>query len=436
MHQSGARFLCMVAGTRGGKTMAGLAEFARRVMVDAATGKGRPVVGRGKDRRAALHYWIVSPTYPLSKESRRYAMEMFPPELMENPDRPINSENQMWLRVAGGTLIEWRSADRPFSLVSVGLNGMLLDEAARIPAEAWLGNLRGRLSDKRGWCLFASTPLGRNWLFHEVVERGLGGAKQDPEYRAFVWHTADNPHIPAEEIDSARRTLPIAYFRREYEADFSAFSGGVFPEWDEAVHVFDERPDPFAFRRAIIAVDFGWNAPGAALAIGDYGGRFDVVEEVYKPQMVFHDPRLSTGTWLTEIRRLSETWRGANPSCRVFCDPSRPDLIHELVRNGINATGADNDVLWGIRQVATAMHPVHRRPALRVHRSCENLRREIPLYVWGVTKTGEFTEYPADGLSDHSVDGLRYGILELTRHQQIASDAPPRRGPERVLGVF
>ena len=154
MHASGARFCAMAAGTRGGKSISAGAEFSRRIFIDEANGNGRKAAGAGKDRRARLHYWVVSPTVALLKEPKRYLMEMLSSDLFERPKAPINSEGQLWLK--GDILIEFKSADNPLGLVSVGLDGLWIDEAARVKQEAWVGNLRGRLTDHHGWCLFSS----------------------------------------------------------------------------------------------------------------------------------------------------------------------------------------------------------------------------------------------------------------------------------------
>ena len=444
-HRSGARFLALVAGTRGGKTKAAAVEFAVRVWRDLKAGKGRVPAGRGKDRRPRLHYWIVSPTAALLSEPKRYLYETIPAGWIEHP---FDTQGRMWLR--GDILIEAKTAEKPQNLVSVGLNGMWIDEAARVKSEAWQGNLRGRLSDFRGWCLFSSTPLGRNWLYTDIVKRAAG-PERDPEFEAVAWTTADNPHIARSEIESARRALSPRYFKREYEASFDAFLGSVYDEWNEALHVIDKAPEASAFRQIVLAQDFGWTKPGCLLAIGDLGGRYVVLDEVYEAHKIFCDDRQEQAagpmdvnrprpTWVGEAKRLSRKWSLHQQSAQLKGDPAEPDKIFDLIRNGIPASGADNDVLYGIRQVATALHPVDGRPALVVMRHCKNLIREIREYVYGDGKNGDLSELPVDGQSDHALDALRYGMVELMRYGKLSiGGSEPKRGwagqrPSRVIG--
>lgn len=214
--------------------------------------------------------------------------------------------------------------------------------------------------------------------------------------------------------------------------------GLIFDEFDEAVHVVDTDFAPSIFRRVLLAQDFGWTAPGCTLVIGDLGGRFVVLDESYASQRIFLDDRLEQQagavlptvprpTWVGEDKRLIARWSGHQRSAQVLCDPAEPDKIHDLVRSSVYATAADNDVLYGLRQLQTALHIVDGRPALTIHRRCENLIRELKSYRRAVDRDGKPTDYPADGQDDHAIDPLRYGLCELMRYWKPGepSDPPP-----------
>lgn len=419
-HRSHARFLCAAAGVRGGKTKSGAAEFVRRIARDLQAGKGNKVVGIGRKRRPRLHYWIVAPVSDLLKEPTRYLFESLPPDWIE---LYLAHANELWLK--GDILIEFKTADRPLNLVSVGLNGMWIDEAARLKPDAWRGQLRPRLSDHEGWALFSTTPLGKNWLYDDVVTKS--GTDQ---FETIAWTTADNPIIARAEIASAKRTLPLRYYMREYEASFEAFIGTVFDEWDERIHVTSEaalrlefglgsRPLRSLFRRVIAGIDWGWNSPGAIVVIGDYGTGWVILEESYAANRIVFDPRLPSGTWVSEGKRLREKW-GIS---QFFGDPANPSAIFDFQRAGLPIVGADNEVIFGVRKLSEALHPVEGKPRLRVLDGCKNLRREIPLYQWAESKSGErFSDLPADGQSDHGIDAGRYGIVELLRYESAGTE--------------
>lgn len=125
----------------------------------------------------------------------------------------------------GGGLIAFKSADTGTGLLGEGLDMLILDEAALVPEEVWLRDLRPALSDRQGRALFISTPRGHNWFWRAWL-RG-----QDPEQRdwqSWRFPTSANPYVAAEEIESARGLLPARTFQQEYEADFLADGGAVF----------------------------------------------------------------------------------------------------------------------------------------------------------------------------------------------------------------
>ncbi len=417
-HASGKRFLCAAAGARGGKTMCAAVEFVRRIAADFNSGKGNVVSGIGRGRRPRLHYWVVAPTEALLAEPVRFLHAVLPREAIE---RPYSSDNTLWL--AGDILIELKSADHPRHLVAAGLHGLWVDEAARVKPDAWIGQLRQRLSDHRGWALFSTTPLGRNWLYDEIVSK----SGVDPEYETIQWTTADNPYVPIEEIDAAYRQLPRRYFEREYQASFEAFMGTVFDEWNEKIHVLtleafarefpttNGRPVSSIFKQVVAGVDWGWNDPGVILVVGQFGnGDCIVLEESYATKRYVIDSHNSNATWVSEAQRLKAKW-----DIKMFyCDPSRRDSIDSFQDRRLPVLQAYNEVSYGIRRCAELMHPENGRSRLRVLSTCQNLIREIRDYQWAPNRRGDhFADLPAPGQSDHAVDALRYAIVEVARYE-------------------
>lgn len=444
VHTSGKRFISIAAGVRGGKTLSASVEMLRRIYLDLAGGKARKVTGHGRSRSPALRYWVVSPTVALTREPMRYLRDFVPDCLVER-----QYENQLWLKP--DILIEAKSADNPLSLVAVGLDGILIDEAARVKPDAWRGQLRQRLSDRNGWAIFATTPLGKNWLYEDIVSKGLDPSFED--YESITWRTIDNPTIPESEVEAARRELPARYFTREYEADFSAFAGTVFPEWRDDLHVVSERelrleygwgarPLRQLFRSVQAGVDWGWNSPGCIGVIGDTGREYIMVDESYASHRIVYDPRLNDKTWVGEARRLKDLWSIS----QFHADPSEPGFIFDFSRAGIPIVRADNDITFGLRRMAEVIHPREGKPRFRVLDTCKNFIREVKSYVFDQYKavtsgTGEdFKELPAQNQSDHSLDAGRYCLVAMakwdTESEQQPSRTTPRGYSSPGTGVF
>jgi hypothetical protein len=401
-HKLGTRFAVVLAGTRAGKTYAAAREFLRRVYLDRARKKG------------PLHYWCVAPTYAVGKTQLRELFAALGGETGELVQSWSKTERE--LRLVGEVLVEFKTAERPEVLVGVGLDGLWIDEAARLKAETWLSKLRMRLTDRRGWAVFSTTPLGRNWFYHEVVRRADPESPiYEPDHGLVRFRTADNTTVPAlaEEIEQARRTLPARYFRREYEADLTSFAGMVFDEFDPDVHQTGPKnrlgvgAPPAHFAEVRAGVDWGFRNPGAIVVLGRDGDGvwWAIAEEVHAGVPV----AASGGKSWTEIAKALHQRHGIT---RFVCDPSGPSFIAAFRRAGLAAAPGDNDVGAGVQSVATALHvnPDTGAPGLFIGPDCPNLAAELAAYAWDDDSEGEQPRKE----NDHTVDALRYALHTRT----------------------
>ncbi len=433
-HQSDKRFKIATAGNRSGKTVVGAEEFVESVFADLEAGKGKQPKRIGNIRVPRLAYWVVTPTYDLGEFPFREIVRAVPNSLIEK----INaSTREMWWK--GGIHVDFKSTERPERLVAASLNGIWMDEAPRCKAEAWRGGLRARLADQSGWALFTGSPLGgrNNWVYQDLV------AKQgiDPLIDAFSWTTADNPHIPREEIEHAKATLPAAWYARDWDASWDSFGGAIYEEFNDAIHVTDEqrfrfefglgnRPLAQCFNKVVSAIDFGHQC-GAMLTVGELGdGNWVVLDEVYRGGI--RPVSGSSETWLDHIKRVSKDY-----GARSFVgDPEDAGALFDLRNNGVPIQPAVKQVYLGIRRVASAIHvnPMTRKPGLRIFSHCKNLIRELRSYQWKPNReqTG-FLDEPAPNQDDHACDALRYAAMELRLYDYVerarhGGDASVRMG--------
>jgi hypothetical protein len=389
-HREAKRFAAVAAGVRGGKTYAAAREFLKRAYIDRLL------------KRGPLRYWCAAPTYAIGKVQTR---ELF--DALGGPGGRLVREwrsGDRELTLKGDIAIEFKTTERPETLVAEGLDGVWLDEAARAKEEAWLGGLRLRLTDREGWALFSTTPLGRNWFYHHVVAPAFAGAE---DFSAHVWRTVDNIRAPAlaAEVERARRELPEAHFRREFEASFDAFVGQVYPEFAFAMHVVESEPQYVAETR--YGVDWGFRHPGVVLCLQrDPLGMWTVVEEVVATGLLVVGE--GEKNWVSLVRELVER-RGRGV---MFCDPSAPAYVRAFKQAGLSAKAANHDLLGGIQSVARALHPIDGRPGLAVHRRCRRTIDELIGYRWDPDAVGE---YPLKE-NDHACDALRYA-LHTPRHR-------------------
>ena len=411
-----ARFLLMRAGRRGAKSHTGARRFLRRIYgIDLPNWIGKPYLpGAAKrgtalwwKRRPRLHYWVCASEYELLAEPMRYLLEFLPAELLEHADVQSNS---LWLYP--DILIEFKTLHDPKQKVGSGLNGLWIEEAARVSPEAWQGFIRPALADKQGWAQFTTTPLGQDWTWEQIEKPANDNV---PGYACHSWFTEHNTRVPGliAEVEEARRLLPPAYFNREYRASREAFIGQIYP-FDEATMVHDELPPGIQLVRRLGGQDWGFTAPGAHVvggltSVDPNRAHVWIVDEEYSPSQLVEE------WWIPAVRRKMSEWKYHE----VVADPAEPDNIVRFKQSGIACVGHKNyqtakfdeherSVRAGIRTLASLMH--QRR--FHVLRRCKNLVSELKSYRWDAYKSGAMggtlIERPAPGQKEHAATACRY----------------------------
>lgn len=188
-HASKARFKVVSGAARTGKDYSFDKEFDTKFVEMLNEDRDYSLIPR-------VHGWVVGPTYKLLSQIERNFMADFPRELVVNYDKDNHT-----IETINGGLIEFRSADDPDSLVSVGLDIVYITEAARIKKfDVVIGNLTDRLDSPGrgpngtgGLGLINSSPRGRTY-FNEICKWGIeGGSKQRPNWQTWYISRWDNP---------------------------------------------------------------------------------------------------------------------------------------------------------------------------------------------------------------------------------------------------
>lgn len=148
-------------------------------------------------------------------------------------------ENTGELVLVNGRRISLKGADRPDSLRGVGLSYCVLDEYAFMKEEVWEQIIMPAMARTEGGALFIGTPDGKNH-FYTIYALGMSG--KDPEWKAFHFVSADNPHLPKKEIERAKDRMSTERFRQEMEANFE--SGGGILLTREMFPVVTQAPYP------------------------------------------------------------------------------------------------------------------------------------------------------------------------------------------------
>lgn len=208
--ESKARFRVVVAGRRFGKSWLALVEA---------------IIAALDERNVMRHpVFVIAPTYPAARTIYWRRLHDMAGGLIES-----SNVNLGVVSLVNGVEIHIKGADRPDSLRGVGLWFAVIDEYADQKPEVYELIVGPALSDATryggGRCLFIGTPKGRN-AFYTLAE--MARENETGEWELFLFTSADNPFIPREELESAKKRMSSAAFRQEYLASFEAADGAVF----------------------------------------------------------------------------------------------------------------------------------------------------------------------------------------------------------------
>lgn len=293
-----ARFKVVACGRRWGKTTLGLAMAS-----EVAQAGGR--------------VWWVAPTYGLAFHPWR-TLRLAHRDIWE-----AKLESERHIDLPGGGSLTVKSADDPDTLRGVGLDFVVLDEAAFLSEETWAAVIRPALSDRLGRVLMISTPRGRNW-FWQVYLRG-----QDPlntEWRSWTYPTSTNPLIHPQEIEEARGLLPERVFRQEYMAEFVEDGGTVFRHVAQAATAApQEHAQPG--HRYIMGVDLARRVDFTVCAVIDIS--------LDPPELVCLD-RFNRIDWQFQIQRIATLAERFNVEQIMVDQTGLGDPVIEQLRQELN----------------------------------------------------------------------------------------------------
>jgi PBSX family phage terminase large subunit len=278
--------------------------------------------------------------------------------------------------------------------------GGYVDEWSLMP-RSFHEQLIGRCS-LDGAQLFGNTNPDnpRHWLKGEIDDAKPGG-KNSGDWYVLKFVLDDNPALSERIKARYRRQYTGLWHRRMILGEWCLAEGAVYEGWNPAKHVVKDLPQ--ITRWISLGVDYGDVNPFAALLLGvGVDGllylcrewRWDSKKQMRQLTQADYSARLRG--WLDKL--------GVRPEW-VCVDPSASGFRNQLFRDGLMPTPADNDVLDGIRLIASLLA----EGLLKVHESCEGWIEECPGYVWD-DKAALLGEDKPIKAGDHSLDGGRYAI--------------------------
>lgn len=387
--------LTLFAGRRGGKTKIG------------------GVACQKLSKRPGTIGWVCAPTYP---DLHDFVM---PSVFASMPEAWIKdwSAQYLTLYLKNDSIISFRSLDDPERARGPGLDWAWIDESRKVSERAW-DTMLPALSDKSGQAFFTSSTNGFDWCYKRLYKPALEGV---PGFWACRYKTSENPAVPKDEIERARRELDPLFFAQEYEADFVTFAGAIYgPAIDPCIlrgeaitRVLPEWPRIDPTRPCLVAMDPGADHPFAmVLLVLTERGLVVCGEYLERNKPVVQHVR--------GYRQMLAQRSAAFPlePTRIGIDRSQKQWIIELAQHGVYTSPAENNVVAGIQRVHSwmASNQFFLIEAA-VPRTIEQLRN----YKWAenTKPDGQLAREQVVKLDDDLCDALRYALMlwpELPEH--------------------
>lgn len=332
--------------------------------------------------------WWAAPTYQQAEIGMRTLLEELPEDFVADVNR-----SKLRVESVTGAVCEFKSADQPDNLRGEGVDKLIVDEAPEVSQYAYENALRPTLTDSEHSRMIAiGTPKGRGW-FYRLWQRGQ--SDDWPDYESFRAPTSDNPFINLDDIEEAEETLPERVFRQEYLAEFIDESGGVYEDLD--ARLFTAEYDLSEFEGDApytTGVDLARHQDWRVIVTLDANGN------------IVHFDRARGEAW-PQIQRAVEQTAQQYPGT-VAIDASR-----------------DNKIVSDLADAGLQVEPVSFSPkrkrelvenlAARIENGelsapdcpdLEQLRHELEIFEYDVTKAGNVRYNAPEGFHDDCVDAL------------------------------
>lgn len=285
----------------------------------------------------------------------------------------------------------------------ITLAGVFFDEVALMP-ESFVNQATGRCSVDGSKYWFNCNPDGPyHWFKLNWID------KRKEKNLLYLHFTMDDNLSLTQKIKDRYKSMYSGVFFKRYILGLWVVAEGIiYSMFDAEKHVVDA--SIYNFIEYYVSCDYGTQNPTAFGLWGKTADRKHVMIKEY-----YWNGR-EKGIQKTDIqysRELKKFVEGYNVK-KIVVDPSAASFIAQLRKDGFKVQKAKNDVLDGIRLVASFFT----QDKILIDKNCVETLKEIASYAWDedASKKGEdkpIKEY------DHSMDQMRYYIFTIVGNKKI-----------------
>ena len=274
------------------------------------------------------------------------------------------------------------------------LQGAYCDELTNLPQD-FFAMLLSRLRLPQAKLIATTNPDSpSHWLKTDYIDR-----QEQLDFLDMRFLIDDNTTLPADYVENLKLEYTGVFYERFINGFWVLAEGLIYPMYREALCKVPKR---YA-EKYILSIDYGTQNAFAGVLWGLYGGIWIAVDCYYYSGRERGIQKTDSEYGHDLDSFLEKNLPPDYPKIKTIVDPSAASFI-ALLRKGryYKVISADNAVLDGIRETATAMQ-------LGKIKICENLTpiiKEFEGYVWD---DSEAEDRPVK-VNDHAMDAIRYFV--------------------------
>lgn len=246
--------------------------------------------------------------------------------------------------------------------------GALCDEVSLYPQSVF-NQLMARLSIDDAKCFCTCNPDSPyHWFYTDYIQNPKISDK-----KVWKFSMEDNLSLSPTYIASLKQMYTGVWYERMILGNWVAAEGRVYDMFDPHIHMANLTTLDLTHAKYLVGCDYGTSTVMTWGLYAVVGGK------TYKLKEFYYDAQAAKNQLTDyEFADMFTRWIGAIRPWAVYCDPSAASWKVTLQRRGFRVMNANNDVLNGIRYVATCLNT----KTFIMDRSCLNTAKEYASYVW------------------------------------------------------
>ncbi|MBS4172111.1 PBSX family phage terminase large subunit [Bacillus sp. FJAT-49736] len=276
----------------------------------------------------------------------------------------------------------------------ITLAGMFFDEVALMP-QSFVNQATARCSVDGAKFWFNCNPAGPyHWFKLEYLDQ-----LKEKNMLHIHFTMDDNLSLSHQTKERYKRMYKGIFFKRYILGLWVLAEGVIYDMFDKDKHVVTTVERKYS--KYYVSIDYGTQNPTTFGLWGLSDGVW------YKTKEYHYDGRQKSKQKTDQeyLEDLQEFVNGADNLKGIIVDPSAASFIALLKKNRFKVLKAKNDVLDGIRNLASALID----GLIKYNDCCKETFREFSSYIWD-EKAAERGEDKPVKQNDHQMDGDRYFV--------------------------